>query len=133
MSVVVLQEYPKWNRCFCDFPVMFSRGQKRDFWITVGMGRRLGATDQPSGSGTQFLECGGFQTVEVAYAGRRLLKDMLRYFKRRDGLADHEASIRDNLIQRLPHDRDRRCIKFLFQIIPSFATQIVWVRLRVLL
>ena len=52
--------------------------------------------------------------VEVAYAGRRLLKDMLRYFKRRDGLADPEPSIRDNLIQRLPHDRDRRRIKFLF-------------------
>jgi hypothetical protein len=59
---------------FCDFPVMFSRGQKRDFCgITVGVGRRPGATNQPSGSGTQFLECGGFQTVEVAYAGRRLL------------------------------------------------------------
>jgi hypothetical protein len=43
---------------------------------------------ETSGSGTQFLECRGFQTVEVAFAGRRLLKDMLRHFKRRDGLAD---------------------------------------------
>jgi hypothetical protein len=103
---------------FCDFPVMFSRGQKRDFCgITVGVGRRLSATNQPSGSGTQFLECRGFQTVEVAYTGCRLLKDMLCHFQRRDGLADPESSIRDDRIQRLPHDGNRRCIEFLFQII----------------
>src|SRR5260370_25233491 len=70
-----------------------------------------------SGSSTQFLKCRAFQTVEVALAQRRLLKDMLRHFKRRDGLADQEASIRNNFVQRLPHDGDRRGIKFLFQII----------------
>jgi hypothetical protein len=34
------------------------------------------------GGGTQFLECRAFQTAEVAFAGRRLLKDMLCHFKR---------------------------------------------------
>ena len=41
-----------------------------------------------SGSRTQFLECRAFQTVEVAFAGGRLLKDVLRHFKRRDGFSD---------------------------------------------
>jgi len=36
-----------------------------------------------SGSGNQLLECRAFQTVEVTFAGRRLLKDMLGHFKRR--------------------------------------------------
>jgi hypothetical protein len=69
-----------------------------------------------SGSGTKLLECRTFQTVEVTFAGSRLLKNMLRHFQRRDGLADHEASIRDNFVQRLPHNGDRRGIKFLFHI-----------------
>ena len=55
--------------------------------------------------------------VEVAYARCRLLKNMLRHFKRRDGFADQETMIRNNFVQRLPHNGDRRCIKFLFQII----------------
>ena len=41
---------------------------------------------------------------------------MLRYFKRRDRLSDQEATIRDDFVQRLPHDGDRRGIVFLFQI-----------------
>ena len=81
------------------------------------MGRRLGATDQPSGSGTQSLECRAFQPVEVALARRRLLKDMLRHFQRRDGPSDQEPTIRDDLVQCLPQNRDRRGIKFLFQTI----------------
>jgi hypothetical protein len=40
-----------------------------------------------------------FQTVEVAFAGSCLLKDMLSHFQRRDGRADEEASIRNNFIQ----------------------------------
>jgi hypothetical protein len=36
-----------------------------------------------SGSGTQLLECRAFQTVEVAFARRCLLKNMLRHFQRR--------------------------------------------------
>ena len=55
--------------------------------------------------------------VDVAYARCRLLKNMLRHFKRRDGFADQETMIRNNFVQRLPHNGDRRCIKFLFQII----------------
>jgi len=40
-------------------------------------------------SGQQhFLECRAFQTVEVAFARRRLLKDMLRHFKGSDRLSD---------------------------------------------
>jgi hypothetical protein len=41
-----------------------------------------------SGSGTQLLECRAFQTVEVAFARRRLLKNMLRHFQRRYRLSD---------------------------------------------
>jgi hypothetical protein len=41
---------------------------------------------------------------------------MLRNFKRRYRLPGYEATIRDDLVQRLPHDGDRRCIIFLFQI-----------------
>jgi hypothetical protein len=41
---------------------------------------------------------------------------MLRNFKRRYRLPGYEATIRDDLVQRLPHDGDRRCIVFLFQI-----------------
>jgi hypothetical protein len=78
----------------------------------VQLARRL-----PSGIGTKFLKRRAFQPVKVAYAGGRLLKDMLRHFQRRDGLADQEPTIRDDLVQRLPQNRDRRCIKFLFQII----------------
>ena len=59
------------------------------------------------GGGTQFLECRAFQTAEVAFAGRRLLKDVLRHFKRCDGLADQETTIRDDLIQCLSHNGDR--------------------------
>jgi hypothetical protein len=70
----------------------------------------------PSGSGTKFLKCRAFQPVKVAYAGGRLLKDVLRHFERRDGLPDQEATIRDYLVQRLPHYGDCRCIVFLFQI-----------------
>jgi hypothetical protein len=55
--------------------------------------------------------------VEVAYPRCRLLKNMLRHFKRRDGFAGQETMIRNNFVQRLPHNSDRRCIKFPFQII----------------
>ena len=79
-------------------------------------GRYVCVWPRASGSGTQPFECGAFQTVEVAFARCRLLKDMLRHFKRRDGLADSEATIRDDLVQRLPHDGYRRCIVFLFQL-----------------
>ena len=41
-----------------------------------------------SGSSAQFLECRAFKTVEVAFAGRRLLKNMLSHFKRRYRLSD---------------------------------------------
>ena len=51
-------------------------------------GRYVCVWPRASGSGTQPFECGAFQTVEVAFARCRLLKDMLRHFKRRDGLAD---------------------------------------------
>ena len=44
------------------------------------------------------------------------MKDVLRHFERGDGLPDQEATIRDDLVQRLPHNGDRRCIVFLFQI-----------------
>ena len=60
-----------------------------------------------SGSGTELFEGRAFQTVEIALTERRLLKNMLRHFKRRDGLVDQEATIRDDLIQRLPHNGDR--------------------------
>jgi hypothetical protein len=63
-----------------------------------------------------FLECRAFQTVEVAFPGGCLPKDMLRYFKRRDRLSDQEATIRDYFVQRLSHDGDRRGIVFLLQI-----------------
>jgi hypothetical protein len=33
--------------------------------------------------------------VKVAFAGSRLLKNMLRHLQRRDGLAGQESSIRD--------------------------------------
>jgi hypothetical protein len=69
-----------------------------------------------SGSDTKLLECRTFRPVEVTFAGGCLLKDVLRHFQRRDGLADQEASIRNNLVQRLPHNGDRWCIKFLFQV-----------------
>ena len=85
-----------------------------------------------SGSGTQLLECGAFQTVEVAFARRRLLKNMLRHFKWRDGLSDQEAAIRYDLVQRLAHDGDRRCIVFLFRI-NHHRSPSGWARLRVLL
>ena len=49
-------------------------------------------------------------------ARRCLLKNMLRHFQRRYRLPTKEATIRDNLVQRLPHDNDRRCIVSLFQI-----------------
>src|SRR6202035_1262883 len=81
---------------------------------------RLAMAARPSlasGSDTKLFECRTFQTVEVAFAGSRLLKNMLRDFQRRDRLADHEASIRDDLVQCLPHNGDRRRIEFLFQII----------------
>ena len=39
-------------------------------------------------SSINFLECRAFQTLEVAFARRRLLKDMLRHFKRSDRLSD---------------------------------------------
>ena len=39
-------------------------------------------------SGAQLLKCRAFQTVEVAFAGRRLLQDMLRLFERCDRLSD---------------------------------------------
>jgi hypothetical protein len=42
---------------------------------------------------------------------------MLRYLKRRDGLADQETTIRNNFVHRLPHDGDGRGIKFLFQFL----------------
>ena len=63
------------------------------------------------------LEYRSFQPVEVAFAGSCLLKDVLRHFQRRSGLADQEAPIRDDLVQCLPHNGDRRRIEFLFQII----------------
>jgi hypothetical protein len=69
-----------------------------------------------SGSGSQLLECGTFQTVEVAFAGRRLRKDMFRHFKRRYRLSHQEATIRDDLVQCLPHDGDCRRIVSLFKI-----------------
>jgi hypothetical protein len=65
-----------------------------------------------SGSGNQFLKCRGFQTVEVAHAQRRLLKNVLRHFERCDRLADQEASIRYNFVQCPSHNGDRRSIKF---------------------
>ena len=34
--------------------------------------------------GNELIECRAFQTVEVLHAQRRLLKNMLGYFKRRD-------------------------------------------------
>src|ERR1039458_4184237 len=49
------------------------------------------------GGGTQFLECRAFQTAEVAFAGRRLLKDMLCHFKRRDRFTCLEASMPDKI------------------------------------
>jgi hypothetical protein len=41
-----------------------------------------------SGGCAKFLECRAFQTVKVALARRRLLKDMLRHLKRRDRFSD---------------------------------------------
>ena len=70
----------------------------------------------PSGSRAQLLECRIFQSVEVAYARRRLLKDMLRHFKPSDRLSRREAMIADDLVQRLPHDGNRGRIEFLFQL-----------------
>src|SRR5512135_1860877 len=57
-----------------------------------------------SGRGTQFLEGRAFQTVEVAFSRSRLAKNVLRYFKPRHRLPNQEASIRNDLIQRLAHD-----------------------------
>jgi len=63
---------------------------------------------------SELLECRALETVEVAFAGSGLLKDMLRHFKRCDGLSGQEATIRDDLIQRLPHEGNRGRIVFLF-------------------
>jgi len=46
------------------------------------------STECASGSGAQLLKCRAFQTVEVAFAGRRPLQDMHRHFKRCDRLSD---------------------------------------------
>jgi hypothetical protein len=70
-----------------------------------------------SGGNTKLLECRTFQTAQVAFAGSRSLKNVLRHFQRRDGLTGQESSIRDNFVQRLPQKGDGRCIKFPFQII----------------
>ena len=51
--------------------VLISEGRRQEFKLVLA-------------GGTQFLECRAFQTAEVAFAGRCLLKDMLCYFKRRD-------------------------------------------------
>jgi hypothetical protein len=51
------------------------------------------------------------QTVEVAFAGGRLLKDMLRHFKLEKDMSQ-KAAIRDDLIQRVPHDGHRGRIVF---------------------
>ena len=45
--------------------------------------QRMAVRTLASGSGTQLLECRAFQTVEVAFARRCLLKNMLRHFQRR--------------------------------------------------
>ncbi len=63
-----------------------------------------------------FFKCGAFQTIEVPFARRRLVKNMLRHFQRSYRLSDQEPTIGDDLIQRLPHDSDSRCIVFMFQI-----------------
>jgi hypothetical protein len=49
----------------------------------------------------------------------------LRHFQRRDGLAGQEATNRDDLVQRLPQNRDGQGIKFLFSNDSSFAAHIV--------
>jgi hypothetical protein len=89
----------------------------------AGGGRMLAlagasARDVPpsSGSGPKLLECRAFQTVEVAFAGGSLLKNVLRHFQRRDRLVDHEASIRNNFVQRLPHHGDRDASNFYFKL-----------------
>jgi len=46
---------------------------------------------------------------------------MLRNFKRRYRLPGYEATIRDDLVQRLPHDGDRRCIFFCFRSVIGAA------------
>jgi hypothetical protein len=58
---------------------------------------------------------------------------MLRYLKRRDGLADQEKTIRNDFVHGLSHDGDSRGIEFPFPIIHRIVTQIVWVRLRILM
>ena len=56
----------------------------------------------------------------------------LRHFERGDGLPDQEATIRDDLVQRLPHDGNRRSIVSLFQVSHRRSLN-CWARLRVLL
>jgi hypothetical protein len=54
----------------------------------IGKDASGGVRKTPPDSSTELLERRAFQTVEVAFTGRRLLKDMLRHFKRRDRFSD---------------------------------------------
>jgi hypothetical protein len=48
-------------------------------------------------------------------------------------LADQEKTIRNDFVHGLSHDGDSRGIEFPFPIIHRIVTQIVWVRLRILM